>query len=137
MLNEIGVATALHLRTTADLFGSHRHYLHTTSALRYPVFVDDKNYTGHSPKPFSNDYLRSMVETLLADELVKVGTALVVPLGKAAEACVVHALSLCGAQVTVLHGFPHPSGANGHRVRLFDENKKGLRAGVRKWSRFA
>ena len=62
MLDEIGVARALGIESTAELFGPHRRYLHTTSALRYPVFIDGGNYTGHSPKPLSNDYLRGWLK---------------------------------------------------------------------------
>jgi hypothetical protein len=40
------------------------------------------------------EYLRSMTETLVVEELGVVSPALVVPLGRAAEACVRHALRL-------------------------------------------
>lgn len=43
-----------------------------------------------------------------------------IPLGK----CVDEQLILSGAipEERIIHGFPHPSGANGHRFRQLEEN---------------
>jgi hypothetical protein len=133
MLDEIGVARALELETTGNLFGAPCEDLHTTSALRYPVFLDGKNYNGHTPHALKNGYLRSMVETVLGPELEEIAPALVVPLGKAASECVRHAIHCTGAQVSLLDGFPHPSGANGHRARNFEEQKHALTRTVENW----
>ena len=47
MLNKIGVAKCLELASTAQLFDDASHLLHSTSALRYPVFYKGKDYNGH------------------------------------------------------------------------------------------
>jgi hypothetical protein len=133
MLDDIGVGQALGITSTVELFGRSNRELHSTSALRYPVFCNNKNYTGHIPDPFKNDYLRSMTETLLTEELSLVSSALVVPLGKAANVCVKHALSICHAEVYLLDMFPHPSEANAHRIRQFKEQKKALTKIVQDW----
>ena len=137
MLDEIGVASVLGIASTVDLFSGLHPDLHTTSALRYPVFHNNKNYTGHTPNLLKNDYLRSMVESLLLEELMAVSPVLVVPLGKAANECVRHALTICQANVSLLNKFPHPSGANAHRVRQFNEQKKALANTVDTWGRSA
>ncbi|MDY6837157.1 MAG: hypothetical protein SWH78_04195 [Thermodesulfobacteriota bacterium] len=133
MLDDIGVGQALGIPSTVELFGRSHSDLHSTSALRYPVFRDNKNYTGHVPNPLKHHYLLSMIETLLTEELTAVSPALVVPLGKAANACVQHAISICQANVSILDMFPHPSGANGHRMRQFKERKKTLLGIVENW----
>src|SRR5438876_9496719 len=51
MLNGIGLPEALDIETSASLFGSHSELLHSTSAVRYPVFVNGENYAGHTPRP--------------------------------------------------------------------------------------
>jgi hypothetical protein len=135
MLDEIGVAHFLGIDSTGKLFGSSHPDLHTTSALRYPVFYNDKNYKGHAPDPLKNDYLRMMTETLLADELIAVSSALVIPLGKAANECVRHAQSICQADIFFLDNFPHPSGANAHRRRQFNDQKKNLLKTVDIWGK--
>ena len=71
----------------SELFGdSHRSLLHTTSAVRYPVFTRSrdgslKNYSGTSPQFGAHPWLRRMVETTLASELAALPAAIVVPLG--------------------------------------------------------
>ena len=120
-------------RAAAELFGEARHLLHTASAIRYPVFVDgDKNYTG-SPLPEKSPFLMQFARTILASELQALGDAVIVPLGKSVEG-VLRALSYEGrlSADRWLSGFPHPSGANGHRVRIFSENRLSLRAQVQR-----
>lgn len=50
MLTDIGLHHGLGLPSPASLFGDCAHLLHTTSAIRYPVFVGEANYTGHAPQ---------------------------------------------------------------------------------------
>lgn len=40
---------ALGISSTRELFGRHDSLVHTTSALRYPVFRDGDNYGGTGP----------------------------------------------------------------------------------------
>jgi hypothetical protein len=135
MLDEIGAAVALDIPSTAALFAEADKLVHATSALRYPVFVEGKNYGGGNPKVDRSVLLRSYVTGTFGPELAAVPDALIIPLGKATEGCVqmlVAAQQLDGARC--LLGFPHPSGGNGHRVRQFRENQAWLREQLGNWT---
>jgi hypothetical protein len=124
MLDDIGVADHFGLSTTADLFKAGSTGVHFTSALRYPVFVDGKNYNG-SPDMLRTPVLRQMIETHLAEEARALPSALWLPLGPKAEAAVAHLTGMgLLAHDRVLSGLPHPSGANAERVAVFLGRKK-------------
>lgn len=130
MLNAIGIPAALGLGDAADLFSDGRHLMHTTSAIRYPVFIGDRNYTG-SPSPTRSPLLMSTVRSVLVPEVDNVNQAFIVPMGKAVE----EILELLTAERVLpadrwLAGFPHPSGANGHRERTLRTNLDSLRRQV-------
>lgn len=119
MLDEIGVP-ALYGRTSAGEFFSDRHSrVHFTSALRYPVYLAGKNYSG-TPNPLSQPILKAMIETHLAEEAKQLRAAMWVPLGQHAEAALLH-LASSGAlpRTSILVGLPHPSGANAERIAYF------------------
>lgn len=124
MLDHIKLNTMLDIDSCADLFGTHRHLVHYTSALRYPVFLDGQNYSG-SPSMLSRASLRHQVETHLAEEIRTLGPECIyVPLGpKVTE--VFHHLQAQGLlrPEQVLDGLPHPSGANAERISYFLGNK--------------
>jgi len=128
MLDDIGLPEPLGLASSSELFGSARNLLHTASAIRYPVFKGDSNYTGNGPRPAKSALLMKIVRNVLVPELAAVANALIVPLGKSVE----EVLEVLGRENLVqpgrwLSGFPHPSGANGHRARLFTEHRSSLR----------
>ena len=127
MLDELGVATKLDLKTTLDLFHDAANLVHTGSAVRYPVFVQGRNYTGHSPNLLQTPVLRECVESILAPELASVPDALIVPLGKAVSEVLEHLVTLGRVDGDrCLFGFPHPSGANGNRTRDFSARRDDL-----------
>ena len=70
MLDALSVPRALGLSNSMELFEGRSELLHSTSAMRYPVFVRGKNYSGYSPTPASHAYLKSMVDEMLSPELV-------------------------------------------------------------------
>lgn len=134
MLDELGVPRLLDLRSTEDLFAERADLLHSTSAFRYPVFKDGLNFSGYDPEPSKHPFLLAMLTDVLAPELAAVPDALIIPLGKSVEV----ALELLTARGLLssarwLSGFPHPSGANGHRTRLFELRKEELRAAATRW----
>lgn len=124
MLDYVGVHTLLGIDSCARLFDTHRHLLHSTSALRYPVFVNGKDYSG-SPSMLSRNSLRHQVETHLAEEIKALGPqCLYVPLGPKVTEVFQHlqAQGLLKPE-QLLDGLPHPSGANAERISYFVGSK--------------
>jgi hypothetical protein len=132
MLDDIGLADLLDIDSSADLFAEKRALLHTASAIRYPVFKGATNYTGQSPRIIKSPLLMRIARTVLAQELTSVPDAVIVPLGKSVE----EVLEVLTSEKLIdsrrwLAGFPHPSGANGHRLRIFRENRESLSVQLR------
>jgi hypothetical protein len=86
MLDALGLPEVLGT-STRSLFHVRDDLVHSTSAIRYPVFIDSGNYTGHGPSPLDISILTAFVEEQLAAELASVDRALIVPLGDAVERC--------------------------------------------------
>jgi hypothetical protein len=127
MLDALELPRLLRIQSSSDLFGVARSLLHTTSAIRYPVCVGRRNYTGTNPRPAKSPFLMRFARDILALELESVPEAVIVPLGKSVE----EVLAVLAAEGQIrpgrwLSGFPHPSGANGHRVCLFNQNHASL-----------
>ncbi len=131
-LDELGLAPILGLQSCAELFeDSHRGLLHTTSAVRYPVFVRKRdgslaNYSGSSPGLTMHPWLRGMIQATLAHELAALGSSIVIPLGQANRA-VTHLRDLGAIDpARCLLGLPHPSPASPFRERYFQAAKTRL-----------
>jgi hypothetical protein len=79
--------------------------------------------------------LTSYVRERLGPELSLIPEALVLPLGNAVESCL-RMLIASGQldEARCLFGFPHPSGANGHRVTHFRRNEDMRRAEIKRWA---
>ncbi|MCC9021629.1 hypothetical protein [Bacillus nakamurai] len=128
MLDECGLPAVLHIEDSSQLFNTKREMLHTTSVIKHPVFYQHKNYTGHRPAISQSALLsRYAFECFPAEIETLKRHILLIPLGKAAES-VCHTLKEHSRlkQAMLLRGFPHPSGANGHRFKQFRENKQSL-----------
>lgn len=127
MLDELNLNNKLHLDSCSELFEDKDHLLHTTSIIPYPVFINDKNYTGSNPKIMDNEVLYYYVKKYFYKETDKLQNALIIPLGKAVEEILQQMIkeNLIKEEQCLL-GFPHPSGANGHRKSQFKENKNKL-----------
>lgn len=124
MLDHIGLNTLLHIDSCERLFSTHRHLVHYTSALRYPVFVNGTNYSG-SPSMLSCVSLRHQVDNYLAAEVKVLGeNCIYVPLGpKVAEVLLRLQTQGLLKSEQILAGLPHPSGANAERISYFLGNK--------------
>lgn len=127
MLDELNLNKKLSIDSCMELFENKDKLLHTTSMIPYPVFINNKNYTGFSPKILDNEILKGYLEKYFYKEVEKLSNALIIPLGKAVE----EVLELMISENLVkreqcLLDFPHPSGANGHRKIQFEENKENL-----------
>ena len=114
------------------LFTTSSDLLHTTSAVRFPAFVEGQNYTGSRPRLVHSRFLMKYVRERLAPELSSLRRAAFLPLGKAVE----EALRLLEDEGRIpagrtLYGFPHPSGANGHRIRQYENSRAALSDALR------
>lgn len=127
MLDRLGLPGYLHIPSSSALFKESADLLHTTSLLRYPVFKEKRNYTGTHPDILSSPLLGEQALTG-CEELEGLREALIIPLGKAVER-VLRRFAEQGRipEEHVLWGFPHPSGANGHRHRQFAEHEPTMR----------
>jgi hypothetical protein len=131
MLDGIGIADALGIGTTARLFDTHHNLAAHVSAIDYPVFVDGANYGGANPPLTRHPTLRALTSACLGARVAMAPDAVVIPLGKAAEtaAAMLVADGLLEGHRCLL-GFPHPSGANGWRVRQYRARQPELAARV-------
>jgi len=119
LLDAIGVQRWLGIASCATLFGDDAHLVHIGAILRHPVFVDGKNYSGTPAMP-RHAFLRDETLRYFAHEAAMLPDALYIPMG----ASVSEGLDwLAGQGVLpasrILHGLPHPSGANAERVAYF------------------
>ncbi len=127
MLDELKLHEKLFLHSCLELFENKGSLLHTTSMIPYPVFIHNKNYTGSNPKILESKILTEYLKKYFYNEVKKLSNTLIIPLGKSVE----EVLELMIEEGFIkkeqcLLGFPHPSGANGHRKRQFEENKEQL-----------
>lgn len=79
-LDHWGIHTWLGIDSTARLFDSHRDLVHTTSLLRYPVFVDGQKYEGN-PDMLKTPLLRRHLLEHFAMEVQALRDAVFIGLG--------------------------------------------------------
>lgn len=134
MLNEIGLPNAVGIGNSEALFEERRDLLHTTSVIRYPVFRNGRNYTGHNPAILKSELLYPYTESILLPELTAIKNALVIPLGKSVSEVI---RTFVGKgwvdEERCLFDMPHPSGANGHRRKQFEQSKSKLMQQIEAW----
>lgn len=138
MLDVLELPQFLGVPRSEAIFDHAGHMVATTSALVYPVFTgpDLRNFSGAGKGLGEVALFRKMLEELLAPRLAAARSALIVPFGKTAASglrYLVDAGTISKDQI--LEGFPHPSGANGHRKREFDEGRDRLAAALVRWFR--
>lgn len=129
MLDNLELHKSLKISSSDILFDDDYHRLHTTSLIRYPVFINGNNYNGSSPSLLRNEFLFDTASRSIRKEINSLGDIkLILPLGKAVENC------LCSIYKEdeniyrrIIRGFPHPSGLNGHRIKFFKENFNDLK----------
>jgi len=118
------------LDTCRSLFRDRADLVSHTSAICHATFVKNgDNYRG-APAVARHPVLRAFAEQVLDVNLARTPAALVIPLGMAAA----EAVRLTGVYPRrVLFGFPHPSGGNGHRERLYTEARERLSKEIVDW----
>jgi hypothetical protein len=123
MLDFIGLNSWLGLQSCASLWLGDNDLVHFTSALRFPVFVDGRNYSGQ-PSITSIPLLRKFLTECLSEEASILSRAVWVPLGPLATLAADWLVERgCLQSGMVLKGLPHPSGANAERIAYFLERK--------------
>jgi hypothetical protein len=120
LLDHVGLQRWLGIGSCATLFGEHAHLMHVTAALRHPVFVDQKNYNGASPNMLTTPLLQAQLLDYFAREAAALPGAVYVPLGPKVGLAL-DWLARRGVLPAdrILHGIPHPSGANAERIAYF------------------
>jgi len=134
MLDGIDIPKAMRISSSDELFKQARRRVHTTSVLRYPVFVEGNNYTGHRPQLLNHPLLKRYVDEDFCAEMEMIPNAFIIPMGKAVSAALEYLVTqgaISGDRCCF--GFPHPSGANAHRKDQFKAQRQGMRKKVRKW----
>jgi hypothetical protein len=134
MLDDLGLPACLDIDTSAELFDLRAELRHSTSAIRYAAFASERNYTGSSPPLVGVPLFRRYVFDVLAPELAQMPGAVVIPLGRAVDSALgllIDAGALDPRRCCL--GFPHPSGANGWRVRQFAQIRGTLGDKVAAW----
>lgn len=127
MLDEVKLNEGLDIDSCSELFEDKDHLLHTISLIPYSVFVKGRNYTGHTPKLIKSEFLMKYVYDNFLEDYSKLDDVLIVPLGKAVEEVLDELVSKnIIKEEHILRGFPHPSGANGHRLVQLEDNKKSM-----------
>ncbi|WP_240613695.1 hypothetical protein [Pueribacillus theae] len=128
MLDELELQRYLGLSSSAELFTAANHFVHTTGILPYPVFYKGKNFTGSTPAILKNKMLKRYVMECFVSNLSRLNNPLVIPLGVNVSNVLRHLLKSGLFNAThILTGFPHPSGANGHRHKQFANHKERMR----------
>jgi len=124
MLDHIGLNRWLGVETSASLWTTDQELVHFTSALRCPVFVDGKNYSGQ-PSMLTTPILFNLLNTGLREEATALNRAAWIPLGPKALVAVDWLVQQgIVPRVQVLSGVPHPSGANAERIAYFLGRKR-------------
>lgn len=128
MLQEIGIHSLLRVQSAKQLFDPQCTLLHTTSLIRYPVFVSKQNYNGHKPSLIKNAFLNEAAMKSFLAELAMLENPLIIPLGKSVESYLMKLIeNEMIENCNIMWGFPHPSGANGHRLQQFESAKDGMK----------
>jgi hypothetical protein len=119
LLDAIGIDRWLGIDSCATLFDRDAHLVQISAILRHPVFVDGRNYSG-TPGMARLPFLREAVLRYFAHEAAQLPDALYIPMGgSVAEGLDWLAREGVIRRDRILHGLPHPSGANAERVAYF------------------
>lgn len=123
-LNHWGFHKWLGIDNCSELFSSKKHLLHSTSLLRYPVFVDGKDYAG-TPNMVRTPILREYLHNYFAEEINGMSQVIFLSLGPKVSAVMQH---LSRNRVIdanrVVNGLLHPSGNNTYRVKWLIGDRK-------------
>lgn len=137
MLDEIGIPEWFEIEHSEQLFSEQRPDAAATSALVFPVFklkrANLDNFSG-SHDLGKIPLFQEMLTALLLPRLLRAPRALIVPLGVSANTGLTYLVRQAHIdEVRVLRNLPHPSGGNGHRMKVFKRDCDQLTAAIRAW----
>jgi len=123
MMDALGINELLNMPSTSTLWGSDSHRVHFTSTLRYPTFVNGKNYS-RSPQLNKVPFLFNLSKKWLEEELSLLPNALIVPMGDGVSQVLEHLFkNMPLIKDRILFGMPHASSAaNGWIARFLSGN---------------
>jgi hypothetical protein len=125
-LNHWGFNKWLGLDDCAELFGSSRHLVHTTSLLRYPVFKAGQKYNGQGDMA-RNPVLRKYLLDYFAKEVAELGGAIFISLGPVVHRVLDQLIKEdVIAKDRVVSGMLHPSGENNYRFTYLLGDRVGM-----------
>ncbi|MEH7612400.1 hypothetical protein [Gottfriedia acidiceleris] len=132
MLDELELHHYLGLNSTSELFSTASHLVQTTSVIKYPVFYKGKNYNGSTPNILRTDLLKKYIVNTFAEEIIRLERPLIIPLGVNVSKVLTYltANDYLNSD-SILYGFPHTSGGNGHRHKQFAENKEEMKRKIK------
>jgi hypothetical protein len=131
MLDYIGVSRWLGMPSTESLWHEHVEKVHFTSALRFPVFIEGKDYSGSSPSMTASPILRDQLMTWFREEMAALPNVLWVPLGDKVYDAISFVAREANISAHILRGLPHPSGANAERVAYFLDRKSAAQLSIK------
>jgi hypothetical protein len=116
LLNHWGVERWLGLTDAAAMFSTDRQLVQTTSLLRYPVFVNDKDYRG-APDMMKHPLIKKHLLDYFVSEVIELNNAVFLGLGPMVQN-VLDRLVINGVieKDRIIGGMLHPSGNNTYRV---------------------
>lgn len=127
-LNRLGYQKKLGIECASRLWDTHDHLVHFCSLLKFPVFLNGKDYNGN-PKPHKNATLQSMlIEHFAKDMAALPSHAMLVPLGDAVLEALLWLKDKNHIPQSILSfegrfiAPPHPSGANAESIALLMES---------------
>lgn len=134
MLDQLHIQHLLRLGSCADLFAGQAHLLNSTAIIPYPAFYNGRNYSGSQPDLLKSAPLCSYVVAHMKRQVKLLPHAPIIPLGRSVED-MMKLLVKQGiiSESKVLWGFPHPSGANGHRHQQFANKQADMTAIIKRW----
>jgi len=127
-LNRLGYQKKLGLPCASALWRTKDHLVHFCSLLKYPVFLNGKDYNGNPKVHKDADLRKLLIENFVSDMQKISPDALLVPLGDAVLEVVVtlKEQGLIPQSLMEYEGRyvapPHPSGANAESIALLLEN---------------
>ncbi|WP_129688180.1 hypothetical protein [Gottfriedia acidiceleris] len=132
MLDELELHHYLGLNSTSELFSTASHLVQTTSVIKYPVFYKGKNYNGSIPNILRTDLLKKYIVNTFAEEIIRLEHPLIIPLGVNVSKVLTYLTTNDYLNSdSILYGFPHTSGGNGHRHKQFAENKEDMKRKIK------